>query len=199
MALSNVVIQSYINAYGEMAVAGIGAYTKIEGFAFIPIMGFAMAMTTFIGQNRGAGENRRAVEGARFGILSALAASEIIGIILYFSAPVLITLFDKTPEVVYYGTMRAKYVTLFFFLCAFTHVGSAVLRGYGKPIASMCVFLICWCVMRVIILAVAERMVHTIKTTFIVYPVTWTISSAAILILLILLFRRQDEDKGAAD
>lgn len=199
MALSNVVIQSYINAYGEMAVAGIGAYTKIEGFAFIPIMGFAMAMTTFIGQNRGAGENRRAVEGARFGILSALAASEIIGIILYFSAPALITLFDKTPEVVYYGTMRAKYVTLFFFLCAFTHVGSAVLRGYGKPIASMCVFLICWCVMRVIILAVAERMVHTIKTTFIVYPVTWTISSAAILILLILLFRRQDEDKGAAD
>ena len=184
MALSNVVIQSYINSFGEKAVAGIGAYIKVEGFAFIPIMGFSMAMTTFVGQNLGAGEYERARKGTRFGIASALAASELIGLILFIFAPKLIALFDPNPEVIAFGTMRARYVTLFFFLCAFTHVGAAVLRGYGKPMASMCVFLICWCVVRVLILAGAEHFVHTIKTTFIVFPVTWSMSSAAILIIL---------------
>ena len=190
MALSNVVIQSYINAYGAKAVAGIGAYIKIEGFAFIPITGFAMAMTTFIGQNLGAGEYGRAKKGTYFGITCALAASEVIGLVLFRFAPQLIAFFDSDPEVIAFGTMRARYVTLFFFLCAFTHVGSAVLRGYGRPVASMCVFLLCWCVVRVVILAVAERFAHTIRTTFIVYPVTWTLSSTVILILLILTFRK---------
>ena len=54
IAFANVVVQSYINAFGEMAMAGYGAYTKIEGFAFLPINSFTMAMTTFVGQNLGA-------------------------------------------------------------------------------------------------------------------------------------------------
>lgn len=59
IGFSNVVIQSYINAYGEFAMAGIGAYTKVEGFAFIPITSFSMALTTFVSQNLGAGEAGR--------------------------------------------------------------------------------------------------------------------------------------------
>lgn len=59
IAIANVVVQSNINAFGEMAMAGCGAYSKIEGFAFLPITSFTMALTTFVGQNSGAKEYER--------------------------------------------------------------------------------------------------------------------------------------------
>lgn len=72
IAFANVVVQSYINAFGEMAMAGYGAYSKIEGFAFLPINSFTMAMTTFVGQNLGAGQTEPTKRGARFGILATV-------------------------------------------------------------------------------------------------------------------------------
>ena len=69
IALANVVVQSNINSFGEMAMSGCGAYAKVEGFAFLPITSFTSAITTFVGQNLGAGELRRTRQGARFGIL----------------------------------------------------------------------------------------------------------------------------------
>ena len=69
IAIANVVVQSNINAFGTMAVSGCGAYSKIEGFAFLPITSFTIALTTFVGQNLGAKEYERAKMGARFGII----------------------------------------------------------------------------------------------------------------------------------
>ncbi len=191
MGFSNVVIQSYINGYGESAVAGIGAYSKVEGFVFIPIMGFTLAMTTFISQNLGAEEYGRVRKGIRFGVAGALISAEVIGIALYFIAPSAIALFDRTPEVIAYGTARAQWVTPFFFLCAFTHAGSSILRGYGKALTAMNVSLICWCVARILFLAVLDPVYHTITLTNIVYPVTWSFSTIALIFLLLRLRRQQ--------
>lgn len=183
MSFSNVVIQSYINSYGQLAMAGIGAYVKVEGFIFIPITSFAMAITTFVSQNLGAGRNDRAREGIRFGGLCCLISAEVLGIIIFLFAEPAIRLFDSTPEVVSFGAARAHVVALFFFLCAFTHFMSSVLRGMGKPTLPMLVFLFCWCVMRVLILTITDHFVHTITTTYLVYPITWTLSSTVLLIL----------------
>ncbi|MCR5668245.1 MAG: MATE family efflux transporter, partial [Lachnospiraceae bacterium] len=86
MAFSNVVIQSYINSFGEYAMAGIGAYIKVEGFIFIPITSFAMAITTFVSQNLGAKEYERVKKGIRFGALCTLLSAEILGVLLNFFA-----------------------------------------------------------------------------------------------------------------
>ncbi len=182
MSFSNVVIQSFINAYGDNAMAGIGAYVKVEGFVFIPVTSFAMAITTFVSQNLGAGEYERTKKGIRFGMLCTMGAAQILGVLLFIFAEPLIRLFNDNPEVIRYGMMRSRIVTLFFFLCAFTHFMAAVLRGAGRPMVPMFVFLFCWCVMRVAILFVTEIFVHTIYTTFIVYPVTWTISTIVLFI-----------------
>ena len=182
MSLSNVVIQSYINSYGEAAMAGIGAYVKIEGFIFIPITSFAMAITTFVSQNLGAGEYERTKKGIRFGLVCSLASAELLGLVLYFFATPLVRLFVNDPEVIFYGVERAHIVTLFFFLCGFTHFMAAVLRGAGKPVIPMMVFLFCWCVARITILTVTDLFVHTVYTTYIVYPVTWVLSSTTIML-----------------
>ena len=78
ISIANVVVQSNINSFGKMAVAGCGAYSKIEGFGFLPITCFSMALTTFISQNLGAGKYDRVRKGARFGILCSITLAEIV-------------------------------------------------------------------------------------------------------------------------
>lgn len=72
IAIANVIVQSSINVFGEMAMAGCGSYSKLEGFAFLPVTSFALALSTFVSQNLGAGKVKRARQGARFGIISSM-------------------------------------------------------------------------------------------------------------------------------
>ena len=83
IGLANVVVQSNINSFGDMAMAGCGAYSKIEGFAFLPITSFTMALTTFVGQNLGARQYDRVLKGAKFGMICSMTLAEIIGVIIF--------------------------------------------------------------------------------------------------------------------
>ncbi len=177
IAIANVVVQSNINAFGEAAMAGCGAYSKIEGFGFLPITSFTMALTTFVGQNLGAKQEERAKKGARFGILTTVVLAELIGVLIFIFASPLTRAFDSNPEVIMYGVERARTAALFFCLLAYSHAISAVLRGAGKSMVPMIVMLICWCVIRVTILVIFGKLVGTIDIVYWVYPITWGLSS----------------------
>lgn len=177
IAFANVVVQSYINAFGEMAMAGYGAYSKIEGFAFLPINSFTMAMTTFVGQNLGAGQAERTKKGARFGILATVILAELIGIVVFVLAPQLIAAFDSTPEVIRFGVEKARTAALFYCLLAYSHSVASILRGAGKAVVPMIIMMAFWCVIRVAFLAVSIPLTHAIKMVYVVYPLTWGLSS----------------------
>ncbi len=177
IAIANVVVQSNINAFGELAMAGCGAFSKIEGFAFLPVTCFTMALTTFVGQNLGANEYERTQKGAKFGILCATIIAEVIGLLLVAFAPQLVAAFDPNPDVIQYGIGRAYIASPFFFLCAYTHCIAAILRGAGKPTTPMVVFLTFWCVIRVAILMIASPIFNSIDVVYWVYPITWSLSS----------------------
>lgn len=177
IAIANVVVQSNINYFGKMAVAGCGAYSKIEGFAFLPITSFTIAITTFVGQNLGAKEYERAKRGARFGIICCPLASELIGVAVYLLAPRLIGLFTQEPEAIAFGVMKCRVCVLFFFLLSASHCLSAVLRGAGKAVIPMAAMLIFWCVVRVSILTVAVPIFKSIAVVNWVYPITWCLST----------------------
>lgn len=182
IAFANVVVQSNINAFGEMAMAGCGAYAKIEGFGFLPITSFTMALTTFIGQNLGARQLDRARRGARFGIWVTVILAELIGVAVFVFAPQLIAAFDSNPEVIYFGVQKARTSTLFFFLLAFSHSISAILRGSGKAIVPMMVMLTFWCIVRVGFLSITVPLTHSIQMVYWVYPLTWALSSVTFLL-----------------
>ena len=184
IALANVVVQSNINAFGEMAMAGCGAYTKIEGFGFLPITSFAIAMTTFIGQNLGAKQYDRAKKGAAFGIVSCMLLAELVGVGINVFAPRLIGLFDQNPDVIAFGVTQARTVTLFYFLLACSHGIAGVLRGAGRAIVPMLVMLVCWCLIRVSYITIVTPLVGNIQSIFWAYPLTWTLSSICFLIYL---------------
>lgn len=179
IAFANVVVQSYINAFGQMAMAGYGAYTKIEGFAFLPINSFTMAMTTFVGQNLGAGQTERTRKGARFGILVTVVMAELIGVIVMLFAPQLIAAFDSTPAVVQFGVEKARTAALFYCLLAYSHSVASVIRGAGKAVVSMLIMMTFWCVVRVAFLAVSIPFTHSVLMVYAVYPLTWALSLVA--------------------
>lgn len=177
IALANMVVQTNINSFDAVAVAGCGAYSKIEGFVFIPITSFAMSMTVFIGQNLGAGKYDRVKKGSYFGIAVSTILAEVIGILFFITAPTLVALFNHDPEVIGYGTLQARTIALFFFLLAFSHCAAGILRGAGKSIVPMMVMLACWCIIRVIYVTVTIHFIPSIQVIFWAYPLTWSLSS----------------------
>ena len=182
IGLANIVVQSQINTFGKFAMAAYGAHSKIEGFAFLPITSFNMATATFVGQNLGAKQYERAKKGAQFGILSALALAELIGIVYFFAAPGLFSLFDRSAEVISFGVSQARTVALFYFLLAFSHSIAAVCRGAGKAFVPMIVMLAVWCVFRIIYIFTVMMIFGDIKYVYMAYPITWAISSVIYLI-----------------
>lgn len=185
IGLANVVVQSNINAFGTAAVAGCGAYSKLEGFAFLPITCFAQALATFVGQNLGAHRHDRVKKGMGFGIACSVILSELIGIIFYLLIPNLISMFNGSPDVIDYGTRHCRTVCLFFCLLAFTHCVAGIMRGAGKATVPMFAMLLCWCALRVTYITVAVKYFPRLETVSWAYPLTWTCSSIILLIYLL--------------
>lgn len=182
IALANVVVQSNINSFGEMAMAGCGAYAKVEGFAFLPITSFTMAITTFVSQNLGAKEYERTKKGSRFGMLCSVVLAEVIGVLIFLSAPLLIRAFTDEPEAIWFGVQKARTCALFFCLLALSHCVSAVLRGAGRAVVPMVIMMAFWCVVRVAFLSIMTPIFRDIAVVNWVYPLTWSLSSIVLLI-----------------
>lgn len=177
IGFANVIVQTNINSFMKFATSAYGAYSKIEGFGFLPITSFNMAITTFISQNLGAGQYERAKKGARFGIIAAVVMAELIGACIYIFAKPFIAFFDPTPEVVEFGVLQARTVSLFYFLLAYSHSIAAVCRGAGKAFVPMFIMLSIWCVLRIIYIEIVSNVWHEIHLIYWAYPLTWSISS----------------------
>ena len=182
IALANLVVQSNINAFGKEAMAGCGSYSKIEGFAFLPITCFMQALSTFVGQNLGAHKYDRVKKGVRFGIFCSITLAELIGICFHTFAPHLISIFNNSPEVVDFGARYMRITSLFYCLLAFSHCIAGIMRGSGKSSVPMFVMLGCWCLLRVTYINIALQYVNQLETVAWAYPLTWASSSLIFLI-----------------
>ncbi len=182
IAFANVVVQTNINSFGKAAMAGCGSYSKLEGFAFLPVTCFTQALSTFVGQNLGAQKHERVKKGVAFGVICSCVMAEIIGGVSYLLAPHLIGMFSETQEAISFGVQHMRTICLFYFLLAFSHCIASVMRGAGKATVPMFTMLACWCLFRVSYVSVAVRFVNQLTTVSWAYPITWTLSSIIFLI-----------------
>lgn len=182
IAVANVVVQTNINSFGKAAMAGCGSYSKLEGFAFLPVTCFTQALSTFVGQNLGAKQYARVKKGVAFGVACSCVLAEIIGGLAYIFAPQLIGLFSDSTESIAFGTQHMRTICLFYCLLAFSHCIAGVMRGAGKPTVPMITMLACWCVFRVSYITVALKFINELTTVSWAYPITWTLSSIIFLI-----------------
>lgn len=185
IGFANIVVQSNINTFKELAMAGCGSYFKLEGFAFLPVTSFSLALTTFIGQNIGANRLDRAKKGAVFGIVSGVVCAELIGIILYIFSPYMMAWFSQNPKIIEFGVNQARMESLFYCVLSFSHMAAGVFRGAGKAVIPMAVMLLCWCVFRVSFLTIMLSHWHDIRIIYGTYPLTWSMTTVIFGIYLL--------------
>jgi putative MATE family efflux protein len=182
IAFANVMVQSSVNVFGSAAMAGNGAFVKLEGFAFIPVNAFGSACTTFISQNIGARKFDRVKHGAKFSVMFSCACAAIIGVIFFLFAPQFISLFGKSPEAIASGVLRARICTPFYLLLACSHGIAAVCRGAGYSKVPMYIMLGSWCVLRVTYITIVTNLFHDISLVYAAYPMTWAVSTTCFLL-----------------
>ena len=131
VSFSNVIVQSYINSFGANAVAGYTSYVKIDGFLQLPIQSFAMAITTFTGQNIGAHAIDRVKKGLRTTMAMTFGVTTIGVLIIYIFGEQLVGIFSSDPEVIKYGYLMARIFAAGYLTLPVIQIISGALRGVG--------------------------------------------------------------------
>ncbi len=179
---SNVVVQAYINSFGASCMAGWSCYTKIDQFVFLPMQSMGMAVTTFVGQNTGAGNMERAKKGTYTGLGMSVVIT-ICGIIpLWIFAEAAMHMFSQDASVIYYGVFFVRFCLLFITCCCFNQVLSGALRGVGDANAPMFIMIFSFVLFRQLYLFAATHVVNNIYVVGFGYPAGWIMCSTLFML-----------------
>ena len=186
VSFSNVIVQSNINAFGSTAMAGCGAYTKIDGFAILPVTSYSMAITTFTGQNIGAGRFDRVRQGTKVCLTLSLITTLLISLLLFLFGDTALSIFTSDPAVINYGHIMLTLLVPGYFLLAISHAISGVLRGANRAATAMIIVISCWCGLRMAWILTSVPIFHSIHVVLLGWPISWLVST----IIFILYYRR---------
>ena len=162
-----------MNSFGATVIAGFAAYIKIDGFNILPVLSISMAATTFAGQNIGAGKADRVRKGMYISTAMGAGYSVITGIVLLIFAPQVIGVFTTNHKVVEYGVYIMKYFCPFYWMLGILHVLGGTIRGTGKTMQAMIVFLVSLCGFRVMWIAGTMAWVKSLGHVMMCYPTSW--------------------------
>lgn len=191
-SLSNVVIQSAVNSFGAVAVAGNSAAANIEGFVYMAMNAFYQATISFTSQNYGAKEYKRIYKILVAGELYAIITGVVLGNLAVFFGEPLLGIYSPSADVVAAGLGRMKVICTLYALCGMMDVLVGSLRGIGYSVVPMIVSLIGACGLRLLWIATIFQIpeYHSMRTIYISYPVTWTITFLVHLITFLIVSRK---------
>ena len=202
-SISNVMIQSSINGFGAVAVAGNSAAGNIESFVYMAMNAFYQATISFTSQNYGAGNYHR----IRRALLASQGCVIVVGLVLGNLAVLfgrqLLGIYSTSPEVIEVGIHRLEVISATYFLCGIMDVMVGALRGIGYSLAPMIVSIVGVCGFRLGWLATVFRLeqFHTLRTVYLSYPISWIITAAVHIGCFIWAYRRmlrQAQQEAAA-
>lgn len=173
ISLSNMLVQSSVNAFGAAAMAGFGAYMKIDGFNILPITSFSMAVTTFTGQNYGAGKYDRVKKGMVVTMMMGIIYTLALGAFLLTFSEQTIRLFNRDTEVIAIGMTTMRYFCPFYWALSIMHALAGTVRGTGKSVPPMAILILSLCVFRIGWITFIVPHFSTIDGVFVLYPVSW--------------------------
>lgn len=176
-SFSNVYVQSYVNYFGSACMAGWSCYTKIDQFIFLPLQSMNQAATTFVSQNIGAQDIKRAKRGSMTAFYMSTAITIAISAILWFTAGQFVSLFNQDPSVISYGVLFIHTNSTLTFTCCATQIFSGSLRGAGDSKTPMLVMLFSYVLFRQIYLYVITQFINTPAVVGFGYPLGWIVCS----------------------
>lgn len=192
-SFSNVFVQSYINYFGTDCMGGWTAYGKIDQLILLPLTSLSLASTTFVGQNLGAGQVKRAKSGVRYATLLSVASILILMAPVIIFAPSLVSFFNRQEGVIFYGTQFLRTISPFYILCCFNQIYAGALRGAGNSRAPMFILLFSFVLFRQCYLFIFANFIsNTVFPISMSYPAGWFVAS----LLTLLYYRHADLSKS---
>ena len=195
-SLSNVLIQSSINSFGSLVVAGNSAACNVEGFVYTSMNSLYQADQTFCSQNVGAKQYSR----VRKTLFTCTGVCVVIGLtmglLFLLCGDTLLSLYNTDPDVIAFGLRRMRIILPTYFLCGMMDVIVGQLRGIGYSVMPMIVSLTGACLLRIVWIMTIFAADRTLETLYISYPVSWLITWTVHLICYLVVIRklpRQDE------
>lgn len=183
VSFSNVFVQAYINAFQSDCMAGWTSYSRLDAFAWLPMMCIGMANTTFVGQNLGAGNIARVKKGVRAGLLlSAVGTTAVVACLMIFSDATL-KLFNGDPDVLYYGRMFVLWLSPFYIPYCAMQIYSGALRGAGDGLSPMIITISSFVVFRQLYLLIGTQFIDHPLFVGMSYPAGWIVASISTTIV----------------
>lgn len=176
-SISNVLIQSSINTFGSLAVAGNSAAGNLENFIYITMNCVSQSALSFVSQNVGAKRYDRIGASVKYCNLLVFAVSAVTGAVIVLFREPLLSLYNSDPEVISYGCVRLLIIGTPYCLCGFMEVFTGTLRGMGRSMLPMIVTIFGACVLRIVWLETVFAAWHTMAAIYVSYPVTWGITA----------------------
>ena len=190
-SISNVIIQSSVNSFGSLVMAGNGAAANIEGFTYIAMNSVYHASLTFVGQFVGA----RKLDQINRVMIRCIGIVTVIGLAFaaasYLLAEPLLGFYLPTdPDAIAYGKIRMTYILLPYFLCGMMEVMVGGQRGLGLSLIPMVNALVGSCLLRIVWIATVFAAYHTLFWLYISYPISWLVTTLAHLAVYLVRLRR---------
>lgn len=191
-AISNVIIQSTVNSFGEIVVDGNSAAANIEGFVYMAMNSFYQGTISFTGQNLGAGKIKRISRILITALICVTVTGGVLGNLVVLFGDKLVGFYTTSPEVVAAGMRRLGIICRVYFLCGIMDVFVGSLRGMGYASLPTIVSLIGACGLRLFWIFTFFRMeqFHSLESLYMTYPVSWTVTIIAHFICYIIVKRR---------
>ena len=189
-SISNVLIQSSVNSFGKIAMAGNTAGSNLEGFVYTAMNAFHQAAISFCGQNYGAMKYQRVAKALFICLGFVIMVGLVMGSGAYLFAGTLLKLYSPDAEVISYGILRMSYICVPYCLCGMMDVMVGGLRGMGYSVMPMIVSLTGACLFRVVWIYTVFQQYRTLECLYISYPISWALTFLVHLVCFTVVYRR---------
>lgn len=190
-SLSNVVIQSSVNSFGKLVVAGNAAASNLEGFVYIAMNSFHQTAITFVGQNYGAGDRKRVLKVTLLCMTMVTIVGLVLGNLMVVFGRPLLEIYSQSRLVVDYGYVRLQYICTIYCLCGMMDTMVGALRGVGYSIAPMIVSILGACGLRLVYIATIFSLIHTQECLYLSYPISWFVTLCVHILIFTIVYRKK--------
>ena len=191
-SLSNVVIQSSVNSFGSIVVAGNSAAVNLEGFVYVSMNSFYQSAISFVSQNYGAGRYDRIDRSVIIALTCVTVTGVVLGTLSLIFARPLLSVYSTNPDVVDAGVARMAVIMRTYCLCGMMDVMVGALRGIGRSALPMIVSFIGVCGFRLVWIFTVFRLpeFHSVRTIYISYPISWAVAFGANVICFMIMRKK---------
>ena len=197
-AISNVLIQSSVNSFGDVFMSGNAASGNIEGFVYVSLNAFQQTAVNFVGQNAGARQYRRVYRTLWICLGCVTVVGLSLGNLAYALGPKLLSVYiTDSQEAISYGMLRLGFICLPYFLCGLMDVTTGALRGMGASFVPMVICILGVCVFRIgwIYTIFQLPKFHTPQCLYVSYTVSWIITFLCQMTAFLIVYRRQAKEE----